>query len=317
MKITVLDTCTITNGDISLKEIEAVGEATFFDMLEKTEIIKIAKESEAIICNKAEIDEEIISACKKLKYIGLFATGYNNIDLEAAKKYGVSVANVPGYSTDSVAMLTFAMILEFATSFSKYNDSVHNGDWMRSKKFSYFCFPISELAGKTLGIYGYGNIGKKVAEIGRAFGMKVIAYSKSSKASEFVEFVSQEDIFKRSDYLSLHCPLNDETRGIINSKTLSAMKSTAYLVNTCRGAVIVEEDLAYALKTGIISGAGIDVLAIEPMKENHPYLEVENCLITPHIGWAAIETRRRLVALVAENVREFFEGRPQNIVKYE
>lgn len=314
MKITVLDTCTITNGDVSLKEIEAIGETAYFDMLEKQEIINVAKDSDAIICNKAEIDEEIIRACKNLKYIGLFATGYNNIDLDAASRHGVSVANVPGYSTESVAMLTFAMILEFATSFSKYNESVHNGDWVRSKQFSYFSFPISELAGKTLGIYGFGNIGKKVAEIGKAFGMRVIAYSKSTKTSGYVEFVSREEIFKNSDYLSLHCPLNNETRGIVNSKTLSSMKNTAYIINTCRGGVIVEEDLVQALNSGVIAGAGIDVLAVEPMKENHSYLKAKNCLITPHVGWAAIETRKRLITLVAENVKEYFEGRPINIV---
>jgi len=312
--MTVLDTCTITNGDVSLKEIETVGETVYFDMLSKEEIIKVSKDSDAIICNKAEIDEEIMSACKNLKFIGLFATGYNNIDLEAATRHGISVANVPGYSTDSVAMLTFAIILEFSTSFTKYNESVHTGDWMRSKQFSYFNFPISELAGKTLGIYGFGNIGKKVAEIGKAFGMRVIAYSKSKKKSDFVEFVSQDDLFFSSDYLSLHCPLNNETKGIINSRNLSLMKNTAYLINTCRGAVIVEEDLVDALNNGIIAGAGIDVLAVEPMKENHPYMEAKNCLITPHVGWAAIEARKRLVSLVAKNVFEFFEGRPLNIV---
>lgn len=314
MKITVLDTCTITNGDVSLNEIETVGETVYFDMLSKEEIIKVAKDSDAIICNKAEIDDEIMSACKNLKYIGLFATGYNNIDLEAAKKHGISVANVPGYSTDSVAMLTFAMILEFATSFSKYNESVHAGDWMRSKQFSYFSFPINELAGKTLGIYGFGNIGKKVAEIGNAFGMKVIAYSKSKKSSDFVEFVNQEEIFKLPDYLSFHCPLNNETKGVVNSNNLLLMKSTAFLINTCRGAVIVEEELVEALNGKIIAGAGIDVLAIEPMKENHPYLKARNCIITPHVGWAAIETRKRLVTLVAKNVKEFFQGNPLNIV---
>jgi len=195
------------------------------------------------------------------------------------------------------------MILEFATSFSRYNESVHDGDWAKAKQFSYFNFPITELSDKTLGIYGFGNIG-----------MKIIAYSKSEKSSSFVDFVSQKEIFKSSDFLTLHCPLNDETNGIINSSNLSLMKNSAYLINTCRGGVIVEEDLVEALNNGLISGAGIDVLAVEPMKVNHPYLEAKNCLITPHVGWAALETRKRLVSLVAKNIKEFSLGNPINIV---
>ncbi|SHJ00583.1 D-2-hydroxyacid dehydrogenase [Parasporobacterium paucivorans] len=314
MKIVILDTCTITNGDVSLQEIETAGQTSYYDILSKEEIINVSKEADAIICNKANIDEEIMSRCLNLKYVGVFATGYNNIDLLAASRHGISVANVPGYSTDSVAMLAFAMILEFATSFSRYNESVHNGDWVRSRQFSYFSYPISELAGKTLGIYGFGNIGRKMAEIGRAFGMNIIAYSKSRKTSDFVRFVSEEEIFSLPDYLSLHCPLTSETANLVNANTLSQMKSSAFLINTCRGGVITEEDLVNALNNGIIAGAGIDVLETEPMKENHPYLAAKNCLITPHIGWAAIESRERLIALVAENVKSFFAGNPINIV---
>lgn len=314
MKIVVLDTCTVTNGDISLKEIEEVGYTEYYDLLDKEQIIEAAKDADAIICNKAEITEDIMDACSKLKYVGVFATGYNNIDLKAAAKKGIAVANVPGYSTDSVAMLTFAMILEFATSFSRYNESVKKGEWVRSLQFSYFSFPVSELAGKTLGIFGYGNIGKQVGRIGNAFGMNVIAYNRSKKETDHVRFVSKEELFSQSDYLSMHCPLTQETARIININTLSEMKKTAYLINTSRGGVIVEEDLAYALNNDLIAGAGIDVLQSEPMIENHPYLNAKNCLITPHIGWAAIEARVRLITLVAGNIRSFFEGKPINIV---
>ena len=315
MKIVILDTCTISNGDVSLNKLEALGgDILYYDVLGKKEIIKAAKEADAIICNDSNIDEEIMSACPNLKYVGVCSTGYNNIDLDAATKHGILVANVPGYSTNSVATLAFAMILEFATSLSLYNASVHAGEWVKSSQFSYFCYPITELSGKTLGIYGFGNIGSKVAEIGKALGMNIIAYTKSKKTSEYVRFISQEELFVNSDFLSLHCSLNKDTVGIVNSETLSLMKKSAFLINTSRGDVIVEEDLVDALNNDVIAGAGIDVLRIEPMQENHPYLKAKNCLITPHIGWASVETRERLIGLVAQNIRAFFAGNPINIV---
>ena len=314
MKITVLDTNTITKGDVSLEPLMQFGETEFFDMLSEDEIIEVAKDSDIIICNKAKITERIMENCKKLKFVTLFATGYNNIDLVAAKKHGVTVSNAPGYSTDSVAQHTFAFILELALNLSKYNDSVKNGDWVRSKKFSYFSFPLTELSGKTLGIIGLGTIGQAVAKIANAFSMKVIAYSRTAKQIDGVDFLPLEEVFKRSDFLTLHCPLNESTSGIINKDTLKLMKSTAFLVNTSRGGVIVEKDLVEALENGTISGAAVDVLDVEPMYENHPYLKASNMIITPHIAWATIEARTRLIDLVSSNLKAFISGEPQNVV---
>jgi|GEM_PF-1128817 len=235
MKITVLDKCTVTTGDVSLDEIKTLGEVFFYDVVEPSRLIETIGDSDAVICNKARITDEIMSACKNLKYVGLFATGYNNIDIEAAKRRGITVCNVPGYSTDSVAQQVFAMILHFATSADAYNASVARGDWANSKTFSYLAYPITELAGKTLGIFGFGTIGKRVAEIGQAFGMKIIAVAHKKTSYTNVEFVDVDALFARSDYLTLHCPLTDETHGVVNSRTLSLMKPTAVLINTARG----------------------------------------------------------------------------------
>ncbi len=314
MKITVLDTNTITKGDVSLKPLMQFGETEFHDMLSENEIIEVAKDSDIIICNKAKITEKIMQNCKKLKFVTLFATGYNNIDLVAAKKYGVTVSNAPGYSTDSVAQHTFSLILELALNLSKYNASVKNGDWVRSKNFSYFSFPLTELAGKTLGIIGLGTIGQAVAKIAKAFSMNVLAYSRTPKQIDGVEFLPIKEVFSRSDFLTLHCPLNENTSGLVNKETLSLMKPSAFIVNTSRGGVIVENDLVEALNNGIISGAAVDVLDIEPMYENHPYLTAKNIIITPHIAWATLEARERLIKLVANNLQAFINGNPQNVV---
>lgn len=314
MKITVLDTNTITKGDVSLEPLTQFGETEFYDMLSEDEIIEVAKVSDIIICNKAKITEKIMQKCNKLKFVTLFATGYNNIDLVAAKKHGVTVSNAPGYSTDSVAQHTFSLILELALNLSKYNASVKNGDWVRSKNFSYFSYPLIELSGKTLGIIGLGTIGQAVAKIAKAFSMRVVAYSRTKKQIEGIEFLPLEEVFSQSDFLTLHCPLNESTSGLINERTLKLMKPTAFIVNTSRGGVIVEKDLVEALENGTISGAAVDVLDIEPMYENHPYLKAPNMIITPHIAWATIEARTRLIDLVASNLQAFINGKPQNVV---
>lgn len=314
MKITVLDTNTITNGDISLKPLEAFGDVEYFDLLTEDEIIKVSQKSDIIICNKADITARIMDECKNLKFITIFATGYNNIDVAAAKMRGIVVSNVPGYSTDSVAQHTFSFILELALNISKYNASVMGGDWAAQEKFCYFSYPLMEIKDKTLGILGFGTIGEKVAQIGKAFGMKIIAYNRSEKAASGVEFVSLEELFKRSDFLSLHCPLNEGTKNIVNEKTLSLMKKSAFLINTARGACVNEEALSYALNNDLISGAAVDCLDIEPMKKNHIYLKTKNILITPHIAWATNESRTRLIGRVAENIKDFIEGNPINVV---
>ena len=316
MKIVVLDKCTVTKGDVDLSPIEKWGEVEYYDLLKKDEIKSVLRNADAVICNKAKIDREIIESCESLKYIGLFATGYNNIDTVAASERGIAVCNVPGYSTDSVAQLTFSLILELAGNASAYVRSVAAGDWKRSKQFSYFFAPISELAGKTLGIYGLGTIGKAVAEIGKAFKMRVIAYSRTPKNIDGITEVSREELFRESDFLSFHCPLNEESALAVNRKSLALMKPTAYLINTARGGIVDEAALAEALREGIIAGAALDVLTEEPMAEDCILFGAPNCIITPHIAWAAYETRVRLIDLVADNIGAFVKGCPINRVNF-
>lgn len=315
MNITVLDKCTVTNGDVSLKPFEALGEVKYFDTVPPADIPAAIGDSEGVICNKARITAEIMDACPNLKFIGLFATGFNNIDTVAARERGIAVCNVPGYSTDSVAQLTFAFILRFATSIDKYSETTARGDWARKETFSYLSFPITELSGKTLGIFGYGTIGRAVAKIGRAFGMKIIAVSHRPMTEEGTTFVTRDELFRESDYLTFHCPLTDETRGLVNRETLALMKPSAVLINTSRGGVVEEEPLCEALNTGKIRGAGIDVLDTEPMREGHPYLNAKNICITPHVAWGSIEARTRLIDVIVDNIRSFESGGMLNRVE--
>lgn len=315
MKITVLDKCTVTNGDVSLSALEEVGEVNYYDTVPPHLIPNAIGDSDAVIVNKAKITAEIMDACPRLKFIGLFATGYNNIDVAAARKRGVAVCNVPGYSTESVAQLAFAFILQFATSIHRYSESTARGDWANSETFSYLSFPITELAGKTLGIFGLGDIGQAVARIGRAFGMNVIATTRRRMYVEGVEFVTKDELFRRSDYLSLHCPLTDQTRGLVNRETLALMKPSAVLINTSRGGVVEEEPLRDALNSGRLRGAGIDVLDTEPMTKGHPYLDAENIIITPHVAWGSLEARTRLIGMVADNIRAWMKGEILNRVE--
>lgn len=314
MKITVLDRNTVTNEDISFDAIEALGEVAYYDVLPPEGIPQAIEDADAVICNKANLSREIIESAKKLKYIGLFATGYNNIDTEAAKERGIVVCNAPGYSTEAVAQLTFSMILALAGSFCDYTASTRAGGWIKSDTFSYFPFPLTELKDKTLGIFGYGSIGRQVAKIGRAFNMNVIVYTRTPSKCTDAENVSMEELFSRSDYLTLHAPLTPETAKIINRDTLALMKKSAYIINTSRGGAIDETALADALNNGDIAGAGLDVLTVEPMLEDNPLRTAKNCLITPHIAWAPVETRMRLIEIVADNIKAFINGSPINVV---
>lgn len=313
MKIVILDRCTVTNGDVDLSPIESLGEVEYFDILTKQEIIENLKGKDAVICNKAVIDRETMEKTG-VKFVGLFATGYNNIDTDAARELGVTVCNVPGYSTDSVTQITFSLLLELAGNTSKYFNSVAAGDWVKAKQFSYFSFPIGEIAGKTLGIFGLGAIGMAVARVGLAFGMRVISYTRTPKQVEGVEAVSLEELFKQSDFLSFHCPLTPDTTKLVNEQTLSLMKPTAFLINTSRGGVIDEPALAKALNEGKIAGAGLDVMTIEPMSADCPLRNAKNCIITPHIAWASLEARTRLIGKVCENLDAFKKGAPINRV---
>ena len=314
MKISVLDTNTLTYGDLNFAPIEERGEVTFYDLLPPDEIVDALAGAEITIVNKTLMTREIIEQLPDLKYIGLFATGYNNIDLVAAREHGIDVVNVPGYSTDSVAQLVFAFILSFATHITDYNRSVHEGDWIKSPSFAYFPYPIEELAGKTLGIVGFGNLGKKVAKIGDAMGMKIMIHSRRIYDDCPYQQVDREELFRNADYLSINCPLNEGTANIICEENLRKMKKTAFLINTARGGCVDSAALKKALDEEWIAGAGIDVLVQEPMAADEPLFTAKNCLITPHIGWASIEARTRLIDRVAENIKAWQEGHPINVV---
>ena len=315
MKTVIFDKCTVVkDNDVDLSPISKLTQTEIYDLVSRDELIKAAEDADIIICNKAVIDKEIFNKLNNLKYIGLFATGYNNIDLDTANQKGVFVANAPNYSTDSVAQQTFAFILSLATSVHRYNKSVHSGEWCRSASFTYLTEQMNEIKGKTLGILGFGAIGKAVAKIADAFGMRVIVHTRTKPNNCKYELVSLDELFMQSDFLTLHCPLTPQTQGIVNKDTLSLMKPSAYLINTSRGGAVVEQDLCDALNSGIIAGAGLDVVAIEPMREDNPLLKANNILITPHTAWATFEARCRLIDIVADNLASFLSGAPKNIV---
>lgn len=309
IKTVILDADTVTGGDVSLSPITDICDCKIYGFSTDEELIDRIGDAEAVLTNKCRITREVIDACRNLKFIGVFATGYNNIDIVAAKEKGICVCNVPGYSTDSVAQHTFALILHHYSSIAKYADMVANGDWVYSKLFTYFNIPFYELSGKTLGIVGYGAIGKKVAKIALAFGMKVLIYTRTAPQNDdTVEIVSLDELMTRSDVVTLHCPLTDKTEKMINERTLSLMKEGSLLINTSRGGVIDEPALATALKNGKPAAAGLDVLTLEPMREDCVLRGLDNCYITPHIAWAPKETRDRLIGMVADNIKGYLCG---------
>ena len=315
IKTVILDADTVTGGDVSLEPITSICDTTVYGFSTSDEIAERIGDAEAVLTNKCVISEDVMEKCPSLKFIGVFATGYNNIDVVAAKKRGICVCNVPGYSTNSVAQHTFALILHYYSSVAKYADTVANGDWCYSKLFTYFNIPFFELSGKTLGIVGYGAIGKAVAKIARAFDMNVLVYTRTyPRDTEGIEVVSLEEMLKRSDVVTLHCPLTEETKLLINERTLSLMKPSAILINTSRGGVIDEVALANALNEGRIAAAGLDVLTLEPMRLDCPLREAKNCYITPHIAWAPLETRVRLLNLVRKNIEGYLSGNVINNV---
>ena len=309
IKTVILDADTVTGGDVSLSPITDICDCEIYGFSTDEELIDRIGDAEAVLTNKCRITRKVIDACRNLKFIGVFATGYNNIDIVAAKEKGICVCNVPGYSTDSVAQHTFALILHHYSSIAKYANTVANGDWVYTKLFTYFNIPFYELSGKTLGIVGYGAIGKKVAKIALAFGMKVLIYTRTAPQNDnTVEVVSLDELMTRSDVVTLHCPLTDKTEKMINERTLSLMKEGSLLINTSRGGVIDEPALAAALKSGKPAAAGLDVLTLEPMRENCVLRGLNNCYITPHIAWAPKETRDRLIGMVADNIKGYLCG---------
>lgn len=310
--ITVTDGFTLNPGDLSWDRIASLGRLQYFDRTTEDEMISRCREATIIVTNKTPVRGEVIRRCENLKLIAVTATGYNIIDVKAATERGVAVCNVPGYGTDSVAQHTFALLLELTNHVGQNARSVREGEWSSSKDFSYTKAPLMELAGKTLGVVGYGQIGRKVAEIGRAFGMKVI-YSRSAKSLDKNSY-SVEKLFSESDVVTLHCPLTGENSGFVSMSLLRTMRKSALLINTARGQLIREEDLAIALREGVLRGAALDVLSQEPPSENNPLISAPNCIVTPHNAWVSIEARRRIMDETFENIESFLRGQPRNPV---
>lgn len=313
MKITILDGNALNPGDLSWSKLEEFGEVVFYPRTSPEQVAERIGDSEVILLNKVNITEEVLSKCPNLKYIGVQATGYNVIDLESCSKHGITVTNVPSYSTAGVAQLVFAFITGFADMVQMHSDSVMAGDWCKAPDFCYWKKPLIELEGKTLGIFGYGSIGSRVAQIGKAFGMKVIVCTRTPKP-EIENPVDFDTLLTQSDFLTLHSPLTEKTTGIINKDTLSKMKNSSYLINTARGMLVNEKDVREALDNRTIAGYACDVVSNEPMDSTSPLLGAPNCIITPHIAWAATETRQRLLDAVVENLRAFLSGTPKNVV---
>ncbi len=316
MKIVMLDAHTANPGDMSWAPFEQIAPCEIHPRTPAAETVARCAGAEIVITNKAPMTREIIAQLPDLKYIGVIATGFNVVDIVAAKERGIVVTNVPGYGTPAVAQQVFALILELANHVGHAAADVRDGGWTRCPDFCYWDHPIIELAGKTLGIIGYGGIGEAVARVGSAFGMRVLASRRKwpSPPPAGIEAADTDTIFREADVISLHCPLTDDTKHLINARTLALMKKTAVLINTGRGPLVDENALAAALNAGTIAGAGLDVLSAEPPKEPNPLITAKNCLITPHVAWASREARTRLITACAANVRAFLEGKPVNVV---
>jgi glycerate dehydrogenase len=324
MNAVILEAGTVSRRDIDFSPIESlVNRFQIFDFTSPEKTVEYVGDNEIVLCNKTPFTREVIEKCENLRYIGLCATGFNNIDLKAARERNIIVTNVPGYATEAVAETVFAFILEFSKRTSSYAEFVKNGGWIKAKSFAEFVYPTTELLGKTLGIIGYGAIGRRVAKIAEAFGMKVIINTRTPVSG--IANVSLEELFAESDYISVHCPLTPQTEGLVNEKLLSLCKKEAIIINTSRGAAVDEKALVWALENEKIAGAGLDVAAIEPMSESSPlwqYLNKEKCelpklLISPHVAWTPIEARIRLIETVAENLKSFLEKKAINVVNRE
>lgn len=315
MDIVVLDGGTTNPGDLSWAPLEALGRVTVYDSTPTDCVVKRAQNAEALIVNRIVLNRAVLDALPKLRYIGTLATGYNTIDVRAAREKGVTVCNVPLYCVETVAQLTLALLLALCNRVEQLSAVTRSGGWNDAVEATHTTAPILELSGKTLGILGFGNIGRAVAQLGLALGMRVLAHSRTQRALPTgCTWCSFETLFETADVVSLHCPLTDETRGIVGASVLARMKPTALLINTARGALVDENALADALNSGRLAGAGLDVMAEEPPRPDHPLLTAKNCLITPHIAWASREARLRLIDAVAGNLRAFLAGQPVNVV---
>jgi glycerate dehydrogenase len=319
MKIVILDGHTTNPGDLSWDELARYGTLTVIDKSGNSadEIVENIGDAEIILTNKTPIPKEVMERAPNLKYIGVLATGYDAIDTRAAKQAGIFVTNVPGYATVSVAQMTFALLLELCHHVGAHSDAVRRGEWTASTDFCFWNYPLIELYGKTMGIIGFGKIGRASAAIALAFGMKVLAVDSTrypELENESCRYTDLDTLFRKSDVVSLHCPYRESTRHIINRESLACMKKEAFLINTARGLLVNEQDLSEALNSDIIAGAAVDVVSSEPIDKSNPLLTAKNCIVTPHIGWAPRESRERLINIAINNLKAFIEGNPQNVV---
>ena len=316
MNIVVLDGHTLNPGDLSWAPLEALGTLRVYPRTPPAEVVPRAAEAELVLTNKTVLDAATLAALPRVRYLGVLATGYNVVDLEAARARGIPVTNVPGYSTPSVAQLTFALLLELTHHVGRHSEGVRAGRWSRSPDFCYWDTPLVELAGCTFGVVGYGQVGRAVARLAAAFEMRVLVHTRTPPAAPPAElrFTDLDTLLRESDVVSLHCPLTPDTRHLINRARLARMKPGAYLLNTGRGPLVDEPALAEALRAGHLAGAGLDVLSTEPPPPDHPLLTAPNCVITPHLGWATRAARERLLHQAVENVRAFLAGHPVNVV---
>ena len=319
MKIVILDAATLTiNNDIDFSIFDRFGEVKIYDFTKDEEIPERIKDADVILCNKSSMSEKNLSGAKKLKYIGLFATGYNNVDLEYTRKKGITVCNAGSYSTEAVAQHVFAFILHYYNTISRYDEFVKNKGWTNTNKFSPF-MEMKELFGKTIGIIGYGSIGQKVAVIANAFGMNVLAYSrralKEKIQSDEVTYATVDEILGKSDIVTIHCPLNKDSKKMCNKEFFTKMKKDSLFINTSRGGVVNQEDLMWALNNNVIQYAALDVIEKEPMPEDCKLIETKNLVITPHAAWAPLETRERLIKIVSKNLQKWVAGTPINVIE--
>lgn len=314
MKIVATDGFALNPGDLNWDEIDKLGELQIFDRTTPDEVISRCTSAEIVLTNKVAFSPETLNQLPNLRLICVLATGYNIIDIKAATDKGIVVCNVPDYSSSSVAQHTFAFILEFATQVGLHSASVHKGDWSKCADFSYSLSPLFEISGKTLGLVGFGNIARKVAEIAQAFGMKVLYHTPSPKNVSSARYAAIEELFTESDFVSLHLPLKPDNKEFVNMNLISRMKKTAFFINTARGPLVNEHDLALALNSGLIAGAGIDVLSVEPPSPSNPLLSAKNCFITPHNAWMSREARERIMETTYKNISSFLYSKPINVV---